>query len=697
MRTGLLALLLVAVAACAAPPPSTSPSSSTAALPELPEDKGGEVLARYRGTYAHGELTVERIESGDGRAVQALTADESQTSETRVETESATPRTSTVLLRRYAAPTIDANCNVASGGFGASGIPNPFRGVCWDMTLVNGFADTDVIRPYVQLDSLTYTGGVPFGTVTAYNRSPTDTEIGVSNTYGLWSYATLRSAGTSAATQHAFWYFYTPESGSLTSFSWVANVKGRRVSRTVRMQTVPPLSPATLCAPDPGQRAAISTDGNVVAWVTADPTCCIGACPSNAHRQVMLYRRDLDIMQMASRAYSTSDAWHASNGDNFNITMDEDGKFIAWESTATNLFRTDFGDYKGNLEANGANSDIIIADARSVSYRWFAVWSSATRSNIPGVNCHNPHFSPDGNTLGFETDGALDYSDFNYNTDVYLVRFLGPPSGSNLTGGTEEIYWLASPDNGARVYDAHLLGVSGTAYASSSYRTAFISYDPQFTGDFTNVHFNVFTNDYVAASHAMASGTLRRMTLTNTGAVPNADAVDGDIDPTGAYVAFSSVATNMVGTTTTGRRHVYYRGVTAAASTVVRVDQSLSNGEPNGNSWNPSIDRGGRIVTYASLANNMIGYPVGYTPNGLSQLFQADMRSTDARRYLRSAIVSTSVSAFESGAAVELFGVRSGTDVVVFPAASGAMGLDTSLCGGLACPSSSYVYLAPSF
>ncbi|MGH3115296.1 MAG: TolB family protein, partial [Gaiellaceae bacterium] len=87
----------------------------------------------------------------------------------------------------------------------------------------------------------------------------------------------------------------------------------------------------------------------------------------------------------------------------------------------------------------------------------------------------------------------------------------------------------------------------------------------------------------------------------------------------GRYVAFESVATNLVPGDTNGARDVFVRDRTAG--TTVRVSVDGGGAQANSSSRTPAISADGRYVAFASAANNLVA---GDT-NGQEDVFVRDL------------------------------------------------------------------------
>jgi PKD repeat protein/Tol biopolymer transport system component len=122
----------------------------------------------------------------------------------------------------------------------------------------------------------------------------------------------------------------------------------------------------------------------------------------------------------------------------------------------------------------------------------------------------------------------------------------------------------------------------------------------------------------LAASAYTASAAMTRVSMSTDGVQANNGSLSPVITPDGRYVAFVSMATNLVtGDTNTQWdifRHDRQTGVTE------RVSVSSGGVEQNGGSWETAISADGRYVAFVSNASNLVA---GDT-NGLSDVFVHD-------------------------------------------------------------------------
>jgi len=121
-----------------------------------------------------------------------------------------------------------------------------------------------------------------------------------------------------------------------------------------------------------------------------------------------------------------------------------------------------------------------------------------------------------------------------------------------------------------------------------------------------------------ALAPRVAAQVTSRVSVATGGAQGNLGSEVSSISADGRFAAFASVATNLVSGDSNGSRDVFVRDRIAGTTERVSVDTTETQG--NGASDKPSISADGRFVAFESLANNL----VGGDSNGASDIFVRD-------------------------------------------------------------------------
>jgi hypothetical protein len=138
------------------------------------------------------------------------------------------------------------------------------------------------------------------------------------------------------------------------------------------------------------------------------------------------------------------------------------------------------------------------------------------------------------------------------------------------------------------------------------------------SGD-TNAQQDVFVRD-------RQSGTTERVSVATGGAEGNSSSYAPSISADGRFVAFYSLASNFAAGDTNGYVDVFVRD--RQSGTTERVSMATGGAQENNNSYNPAISADGRFVAFYSLASNLVA---GDT-NLASDVFVRDRQSGTTER-----------------------------------------------------------------
>jgi Tol biopolymer transport system component len=150
---------------------------------------------------------------------------------------------------------------------------------------------------------------------------------------------------------------------------------------------------------------------------------------------------------------------------------------------------------------------------------------------------------------------------------------------------------VASPAAGGRVRPAE-----DAAMTPNGRYVAFVTPEALVPGD-TNEFFDIFVRD-------VRRGVTTQVSVSSSGRQSNGDSVNPAISANGRYVAFASLATNLVPGDTNGTWDVFVRDRRTARTT--RVSESSTGEQANWPSEYPSISTNGRYVTFSSFASNLV-------------------------------------------------------------------------------------------
>jgi Tol biopolymer transport system component len=326
------------------------------------------------------------------------------------------------------------------------------------------------------------------------------------------------------------------------------------------------------------QYPSISGDGRFVAFYSSASNLVPG--DTNGVWDVFVRDRQLGTTECVS----VSIAGAPGNAESANCPISADGRYVAFSSLASDLVPGD---------TNGAWDDFV-RDRLTGTTERVSVDSAGAQGNDESTNSS---ISADGRYVAFSSRASnLVSGDTNLRKDIF-VR-------DRQLGTTERIN----------------LGVGGVQANRDSYEPA-ISADGRFVafhsdafnlvGGDTNSRLDVFVYD-------RQLGTTERVSVDSAGVQGNDMSVFPSVSADGRFVAFHSVASNLVGGDTNGSADVFVRD--RQLGTTERVSLDSQGVQGNNHSVDPLISADGRYVAFASGASNLVG---GDT-NGFDDIFVRD-------------------------------------------------------------------------
>ena len=310
---------------------------------------------------------------------------------------------------------------------------------------------------------------------------------------------------------------------------------------------------------------AISADGRVVTFQSLAGNLVVD--DTNGCEDIFAH----DIQAGATKRISvvSSDLDFDANGGSYLPSISVDGRYVAFESVATNLVADD---------TNGM-SDVFIYDSQTGTTERLSVRSNDEQGNYGSFK---PSLSADGRYVVFQSNADLVVGDTNGRTDVYLHDC------------QTEITELVSITSDGIQADGHCLVPS-------------ISADGRYVV-FESVAENLVEGDTNSASdifvHDRQTGITERVSITADGDQANAGSYNASISADGRYVAYESSASNLGSDDTNGRRDVFVYDL--QTRTTRRVSLASDGTKPDLDSVKPSITSDGRYVAFQSEARNLV-------------------------------------------------------------------------------------------
>ncbi|HWP32099.1 MAG TPA: hypothetical protein VNK96_10315 [Fimbriimonadales bacterium] len=292
---------------------------------------------------------------------------------------------------------------------------------------------------------------------------------------------------------------------------------------------------------------------------------------------------------------SVSSSGAQGNNSSTGATISADGRFVAFKSDASNLVSGD---------TNGS-TDVFVHDRQTGKTTRVSVSSSGAQGN-GGIGLEpSPSISADGRFVAFDSEASnLVSGDTNGANDVFVH--------DRQTGKTTRISVSSSGSQGNSYSDSPSISADGRYVAFESYASNLVSGDTNGTDD-------VFVHD-------RQTGKTTLVSVSSSGAQGDYWSQEPSISADGRYVAFSSLASNLVSGDTNGTSDVFVHDRQTGKTTRVSVSSSWREG--NGHSNNPSISADGRYVAFTSDASNLVS---GDT-NGTDDVFVHDRQTGKTTR-----------------------------------------------------------------
>lgn len=357
------------------------------------------------------------------------------------------------------------------------------------------------------------------------------------------------------------------------------------VAFPVLIQTSSAATPATtrVSVDSAGEEAAAghsqdpssSSDGRFIAFQSS--ALDLVDLDANATSDIFVHDRESGTTELVS---VRSDGVQANFGS-YSPDISADGRFVVFESAATNLVEGDTNDA----------GDIYIHDRETGTTERVSVRSNGAQAS--GTSTF-PSISADGRFVAFQSPAPnLVARDRNSAVDVF-VRDLVADTTQRVT---------VRPDGRSSTIGGSFASVSATGRY-----IAFTSLAYDLTGGDTNGRYDVFVRD-------MRKLTTRRVSVHTNGSQGTGDSVAPSISADGRFVAFGSDSSNLIAGDTNRVSDVFVHD--RSAHTTRRVSVRSTGAQGNQSSYSPSISANGRMIAFTSSATNLVGSDT----NGVSDVF----------------------------------------------------------------------------
>jgi Tol biopolymer transport system component len=326
---------------------------------------------------------------------------------------------------------------------------------------------------------------------------------------------------------------------------------------------------------------SLSADGRYVTFYSTATNLVTGDTTGNTD----IFIRDRQTG--TTTRISKSSAGVEGNGNSFPSSISADGRYVTFESGATNLVAGD---------TNGMR-DIFVRDRNTGTT---TLVSRSSAGVVGNDNSYNPIISANGKYAAFYSGATnLVSGDTNAKTDIFVRdRQTGTTYRvSKSSAGVES----DNPSYNPSISD------DGRYVAFASDATNLVSGD-------TNGMRDIFVRD-------RNTGTTTLVSKSSAGVAGDGVSSYPFLSPDGRYVTFESDATNLVAGDTNNNRDIFVRDRNTGTTTLVSKNSAGVAGDAS--SYDSTTSADGRYVAFYSGATNLVA---GDT-NGLEDIFVRDRQT----------------------------------------------------------------------
>ncbi|MEG4170409.1 MULTISPECIES: calcium-binding protein [unclassified Microcoleus] len=274
-------------------------------------------------------------------------------------------------------------------------------------------------------------------------------------------------------------------------------------------------------------------------------------------------------------------------------SISPDGRFVAFESPASNLVPGD----------TNASEDVFVRDTLANTTTRVSVDSAGNQTL---GDSYSPSISADGRFVAFWSDATNLVPGDTNNTNDFFLRDL-------LTNTTTRV----SVDSAGNQVTNNASG-GGSITPDGRFVVFFSDASKLVPGD-TNNTADIFVRD-------LLTNTTTRVSVDSAGNQANRESYGSSLSADGRFVAFSSLATNLVPGDTNNTNDIFVRDL--LTNTTTRVSTNSAGNQANGESYNPSLSADGRFVAFSSFATNFVP---GDTDNNID-IFVRDLLTNTTTR-----------------------------------------------------------------
>jgi Tol biopolymer transport system component len=305
-----------------------------------------------------------------------------------------------------------------------------------------------------------------------------------------------------------------------------------------------------------------------------------------------------DLASGVTTRVSVSSAGRQANGPSGFSTISADGRYVAFSSGASNLVRHD----------TNQMADVFVRDLATGKTTRVSLTGKGrqARCNIAGCESGEPALSAHGRYVAFDSSATnLVPHDTNRLADVF-VR-------DRRTGKTTRVSVDSRGRQGGG--DRTMNGSNAPVISANGRYVAFHSADSNLVRGDTNGVFDIFVHD-------RRTGRTTRVSVSTAGAQANQESLGAaSISADGRYVAFTSLASNLVAGDRNDITDVFVHDLASGETLIASIGQDGSQGDDASATGGIAFSANDHMLVFSSWAANLVDGDTNSVPDAFVRDF----------------------------------------------------------------------------
>ncbi len=337
---------------------------------------------------------------------------------------------------------------------------------------------------------------------------------------------------------------------------------------------------------------SISNDGRFVTFHSLASNLVTN--DSNNSWDIFLYDRTSHHIERISVANNGNQG----NNHSYVPSISGDGRFVAFESHASNLVTND----------TNIKKDIFVYDRRSRHIELISIADNGSQANSHSIE---PSISADGRFVAFVSYASnLVPNDTNNKADIFVY--------DRQTGHIERVSVASDGSQGNNYSQNPSISGDGRFVTFESYASNLVSNDTNRSGD-------VFVYD-------RQTGSIKRISVADNGTQGNYSSFNPSISNNGRFISFASDAFNLIDNDTNFKYDIFVYDM--LNQHIERISVASDGTESNDDTEFSTISPDGKFVMFSSKASNLVSNDT----NGGEDVFVHEIRvlklATPSDKYL---------------------------------------------------------------